>query len=139
MSALLQLPGEQILVGTEQGQLLLWQLVPGRGCTLLARGAASHASAVTHLVLGAETAPRAFVLCAGTLVAISRSQLRHCRQLPTSRVLCVAARPPEPGARSAAVACICVATSRAVLVFSYCCAAEDADRDEPEVLLPSER
>ena len=73
LSAVLQLPGDQVLVGTEQGQLLLWQLVPGRGCVLLACGAASHASAIEQLVMGTATAPRAFVLCGGTLAGVTRS------------------------------------------------------------------
>ena len=140
LSAVLQLPGDQVLVGTEQGQLLLWQLVPGRGCVLLARGAASHASAVEQLVMGTATAPRAFVLCGGTLAGVTRSDLRSCPPLPVnSRVLCVGARPPDPGAREAAIACVCVATSRAVLLFTYCCESEGLGGDEPEVLRSTER
>ena len=139
LTAVLQLPGDQVLVGTEQGQLLLWQLVPGRGCVLLARGAASHASAVEQLVMGTATAPRAFVLCGGTLAGVTRSDLRPCPPLPVSRVLCVAARPPDPGAREAAIASVCVATSRAVLLFSYCCESGGVGGDEPDVPRPTER
>ena len=139
LTAVLQLPGDQVLVGTEQGQLLLWQLVPGRGCVLLARGAASRASAVEQLVMGTATAPRAFVLCDGTLAGVTRSDLRPCPPLPVSRVLCVAARPPDPGACEAAIACVCVATCRAVLLFTYCCESEGVGGDEPEVLRPTDR
>ena len=134
VSALHHLEADLLLVGTEAGAVLAYQLHPSAAaddgswdrCEPLGAAAVARA-AVAQIATAGAAASHAFVLCGGALVALRhalRQQpplLERASALPIGKVLAMAVRAPSEGsylAEAGAAATVCAATAGAILVLS---------------------
>ena len=135
VSALHHLEADLLLVGTEAGAVLAYQLHPSAAaddgswdrCEPLGAAAVARA-AVAQIATAGAAASHAFVLCGGALVALRhalRQQpplLERASALPIGKVLAMAVRAPSEGsylAEAGAAATVCAATAGAILVYTF--------------------